>query len=66
MQSRITLICLALLVAAVGCSASAGLLERDWQSPGDAALTYDTATGLEWLDITVTANRSWRDVVPGS
>lgn len=43
-------------------SSQAALLETDWASPGDSALTYDTATGLEWLDITVTAGLSYNQV----
>lgn len=42
--------------------ADAALIERDWQISGDAALTYDTATGLEWLDLTVTAGMSYNEV----
>jgi hypothetical protein len=33
---------------------SAGaVIERDWQSPGDGLLTYDTVNHREWLDLTV-------------
>ena len=39
----------------------AALVERDWQVPGDAALTYDTDTGLEWLDLTLTQDSSYND-----
>jgi hypothetical protein len=32
---------------------------------GDQLLTLDTATGLEWLNLTVTANHSYLDVLAG-
>lgn len=42
--------------------AHAALIERDWHAVNDTALTYDSATGLEWLDITVTAGLSYNEV----
>ncbi len=35
----------------------AGLVEHDWLNSGDSLITYDNASGLEWLDLTVT--RGW-------
>ena len=35
----------------------------DWKKPGDGLLTYDPATGLEWLDLSYTTNRSYNDIV---
>jgi len=32
---------------------------------GDQLLTFDSSTGLEWLNLTVTANRSYIDVLSG-
>ena len=43
-------------------SSHAALISRDWITVNDAALTYDTDTGLEWLDITVTAGFSYNEV----
>lgn len=57
-------IVLGCLPAMLCASAEAALVERDWQSPSDAALTYDTDTGLEWLDLTVTQGMSYNDVAP--
>ena len=34
----------------------------DWKKPGDGLLTYDSATGLEWLDLSYTTDRSYNDV----
>jgi len=51
-------VCLALWAGAAG----AALVERDWSVAGDGALTYDTATGLEWLDVTATAGLSYNQV----
>ena len=30
----------------------AAVISRDWRSPGDGLLTYDTVSRLEWLDLT--------------
>jgi hypothetical protein len=37
---------------------------RDWQNPGDGMLTFDTESGLEWLDWTATTNLSYEEVSP--
>lgn len=34
----------------------------DWQTAGDALITYDPITQLEWLDLSVTAGMSYSDV----
>ncbi|HHH45128.1 MAG TPA: hypothetical protein ENK49_13410 [Gammaproteobacteria bacterium] len=34
------------------------LVARDWQAAGDNALTYDSSTNLEWLDLTQTLGES--------
>ena len=43
-------------------SANAQLISVDWQTAGDNLITRDTVSGLEWLDLTVTASRSY-DVI---
>ncbi len=35
-------------------SMSAAVISRDWVTPGDGLLTYDTLSGLEWLDLSQT------------
>lgn len=48
--------------------ASAALVVRDLNASGDGLLTYDTTTGLEWLDLSVslgTAPLSVTAVYPG-
>lgn len=42
----------------LGSSANALLVEADLYAPGDALLTRDTRTGLEWLDLTQTRGLS--------
>lgn len=37
------------------------LSERDWQTSNDGLITYDASTGLEWLDLSVTAGNSILD-----
>ena len=43
-------------------SAGAALLIRDLRTPGDALITFDTVTSLEWLDLTETRGRSYIDI----
>lgn len=37
------------------------LEERDWRVPNDGLITYDSRTGLEWLDLTVTYTQTPKD-----
>lgn len=56
---------MAMLLCMGGGTAYASLVEVDLNSPGDALLTYNTTTGLYWLDLTSTANLSYNDVING-
>lgn len=38
------------------------LIEKDLYSNGDGLITYDSKTGLEWLDLTETINLNFNDV----
>jgi len=40
----------------------AAIISVDWKTAGDNLVTYDSSTGTQWLDVTVTANRSYSDV----
>jgi len=51
-----------LLTICFSTTAQAALIETDWMVTNDAALTFDSVSGLEWLDITVTAGLSYNDV----
>jgi hypothetical protein len=44
-------------------SSQAALIDRDWQAEGDAGITYHTETGLEWLDVSLTANISVKQMI---
>lgn len=46
-------------------SANAALIERDLFTANDARLTYDTNSGLEWLNLTETLGQSYDAVVGG-
>lgn len=46
--------------------AQAVLLERDLQRAGDALLTFDEASGLEWLDLPLTTGLSASAVLTGA
>jgi len=45
-----------------GLPAHAAVVAQDWHTPADGLLTLDTATGLQWLDVTVTQGLSWNAV----
>ncbi|QID19577.1 PEP-CTERM sorting domain-containing protein [Nitrogeniibacter mangrovi] len=53
MKMRHQLFATSLLLAA-SFSAHANLISIDWQTAGDGLITQDTASGLEWLDWSVT------------
>lgn len=38
------------------------IVNVDWQSVNDNLITRDTSNGLDWLDLGVTANRSYDDI----
>lgn len=40
----------------------AALVSQDWQTTGDELVTFDTDTGLEWLDVNLSISRSFNDV----
>lgn len=45
---------------------SATLIEVDLYGPGDALITRDTETGLDWLDVTEAHGLSYDEVMSGS
>jgi hypothetical protein len=45
-----------------GSSASAALIAVDLLTAGDGLITRDSETGLNWLDLTATVNRSYSDI----
>jgi hypothetical protein len=49
------------LLLSVGMARGA-LVSSDWQTVGDNLITRDTTSGLDWLDLTQTGNRSYNDV----
>ncbi|MCB5226482.1 hypothetical protein JAO78_006605 [Alishewanella sp. 16-MA] len=53
------LLVIATLVAGlISTQASAAFVSTDWKNAGDGFATLDTETGLEWLDLTATGNKS--------
>jgi hypothetical protein len=46
-------------IAVVSLNANAVIMNADWKTPGDNLITQDTSSGLEWLDLTVTADFSY-------
>ena len=50
------------LVQGLSVTAHAALNSADWKTSGDGLITIDTATGLEWLDVSYTVGRSYNDV----
>lgn len=56
-----------LLAALLGlsCTANAAFIETDWKTQGDQLAVLDTETGLEWLDLSQTANKTFNQVLAG-
>ena len=64
---RLTLLLVAVLILLVGPgTAGAVLIEVDLFAAGDKLLTRDTATGLDWLDLTQTVGLSYTAVAGGA
>ncbi|MFC1772609.1 VPLPA-CTERM sorting domain-containing protein [Pseudomonadota bacterium] len=61
MKSRLLGTLYAVVLIFVTPSSNAALVSNDWKTVGDNLITRDDF-GLEWLDLTVTANRSYDDV----
>ena len=61
-QLKTYVLCLALCLLISGTS-NAALISVGDAVFGDDSVTRDTATGFEWLDLTISTNRSWGDLV---
>ena len=59
---KYVLLSLFALALAVTSSSHAGVVSRDWKTPGDGLLTYDDVKQREWLDLT----ESRQSMFPGS
>ena len=55
-----------MLIFAFSLQAQAEFIKLDYLSPNDGKLTLDTATGLEWLNLTETYNLSVYDFQGGA
>jgi hypothetical protein len=49
----------------VTADANAGLVSQDLSAAGDGLITYDSDTGLSWLDLTATTGQSYNNVLSG-
>lgn len=58
----IKLIAIAATTLVLSTGVNAAIISADWQNPGDNLVTRDTDSGLEWLDLTATANRNYNDI----
>ncbi len=65
MKKRMVILCAMLFFLGFTKMANANLLEADLYNSGDALLTLDTSTGLEWLDLTETPNMAYNNLVNG-
>ena len=54
---------LAVVIALPVNEVNAAFIDRDYNLSNDGLLTYDTLTGLEWLDITATESLSVTDAL---
>lgn len=58
MFNKSTIRALVLTVGAITMQANAALIPTNWKNAGDGLATLDTETGLEWLDLSLTAKNS--------
>lgn len=61
MDNKVACMLLLLVTTVSNGAVITDLSERDWSNTGDGLLTYDSSTGLEWLDLTVTLGNSILD-----
>jgi len=66
MNTSKTLMFSVLVVALWVGSSLAELQQIDLYSPGDALITRDTGTGLDWLDVPLTVGLSYNNIIAGS
>ena len=62
----IALVSIALFIGFRPAPATADLIEIDLLSAGDKLITLDTDTGLEWLDVSLTANITYNAITSGA
>jgi len=65
MLATMAIILVAAVLLAHADRSHAVLMGADLLNPGDSLLTRDTATGLDWLDLTATTNLSVNDILGG-
>jgi len=65
MNLRVYFRCVLLILSLMPHVVMGALVEREWEkgTPGNADITFDSTTGLEWLDLTITANLSKNTVL---
>jgi len=56
---------IALFVLSFAGTVNASLSSQDLSAPGDGQLTYDSVTGLSWLDLTATVEQSYNQIMAG-
>ena len=62
-MKKIASVCvLSVITSFFSCQSKAALIDLDWNTINDSALLLDTSTGLQWLDLSVTANQSYNEV----
>lgn len=54
------------MLALGSAGASAELISTDWKSSNDNLATLDTATGIEWLDLSLTVNMAYSAAATGN
>ena len=52
-MNRLIILSTTIVITLSSASTNAAVVERDWLTPGDGLLTYDTISGREWLDVPV-------------
>ena len=63
-KKKLTLLTTAILIGSIG-TVNASLISQDLSAQGDGLLTYDSTTGLSWLDLTQTVGKTYNEVLAG-
>ena len=63
MRNKNAFVCaLGIITSFFSYQSKATLIDKDWNTINDSALLLDTTTGLQWLDLSVTANQSYNEM----
>jgi len=63
MKINISIITLIFIISILPSPSTAALIDLDWNTTNDSSLLLDTNSQLQWLDLSITANQSYNEVM---